>query len=243
MRTAAATSMLMIGLSGTWASAAAPTSDLKEPAPDAAEAAPADVDLPAEPAAPPPDAGEEKLPWGIVEARVGGLFPSVFNKLSTTVTVRGAVAWQFAFARALGAYVEASYAEPSASGTRTDTRLAVNGGEERWALSVKEFALAVGPRFGFRLGRWFDGYVGAGLLVSFTRSVTTASAGDVELGTNTEYSTRLGGQARAGVGLKLGPGAIVLELGLAVLPVDHLITGDSNTSSLSAQLGYALYLR
>ncbi len=189
---------------------------------------------------PPPT---ERLPVGVLDVRVGLHIPSVFNKLDTTFTVHAGAAWQFAFDRILGAFLDLSYAEPTARGARSDPRVVANGGAEDWTLAVRDFGIGFGPRVQFHLGALFDGYVGLGALVSFTRSVTSASAGDVPLGTHTEFNTRLGGLLRLGVGFKLGPGAVVLELAGNHVPVDHLITGDANTSSLSAQLGYAFYLK
>ena len=188
-------------------------------------------------------AAPSELPRLVLDARLGGLFPSLFNELDTTFTVHAGVALQFAFARALGVFMDLSYCEPTATGSRNDPRLVVNGGDEKWQLAVRDLGVALGARAQFHLGSIFDGYLGVGPQLSFTRTVTSAVAGDTALGTHTEYSTRLGGLFRAGAGLKVGPGAIVLEVALAVTPVDHLITGDANTSGLSAQLGYAFYVR
>lgn len=186
---------------------------------------------------------EDLLPAVVLDARVGLHVPSAFNKLDTTFTVHVGAAWQFAFNRLLGAFIDLSYAEPTARGARIDPRVLANGGAEEWSLAVRDFGIGFGPRLQFHLGKLFEGYVGLGALVSFTRSVTTATAGEVQLGTHTEYNTRFGGLLRLGLCLKAGPGAVVLEVAGAHVPVDHLITGDSNTSSLSAQFGYAFFLK
>ncbi len=184
-----------------------------------------------------------ELPRAVIDVRVGGVFPSFFNDLDSTFTVHAGGAWQFAFDRMLGVFADLSYAEPTAEGARIDPRLLTDQGAEEWSLSVRDFSIAVGPRVQFHLGALLDGYVGLGALVSFTRSITTAQAGEVALGSHTEFSSRFGGVLRLGVGFEVGPGSVVLELAGAHVPVDHLITGDANTSHLSAQLGYALLLR
>lgn len=178
----------------------------------------------------------------LIDVRAGAAIPSLFNKLKPTYVLSLEGAYQFAFDQLLGAYVEGSYTAPTATGTRTDSRVTANGGEETWSLSVRDFGISVGPRVATQLSDSISLYGAIGPRLHLTRSIVTATAGDVNLGTNTEYSSRFGLALRAGLGISAGPGVLLVELAGEHLPVDHLITGDANTSQLSLQLGYGFRL-
>ncbi|MSP59515.1 MAG: hypothetical protein EXR72_04085 [Myxococcales bacterium] len=177
----------------------------------------------------------------VVGARVGGSFPGAFNKLGSTFLVELELGWQLPFlGRRLGIFGEVSYTQPGASGTRSDPRLA--SGMASWQLTERDLGLTVGAKFQQPIGQWILLYGGVGAKVHLTRHIVTATSGGADLGENSEDSTRLGLLLRLGGGLRLGPGAVVIELQYEYTPVHHLITGDDNTASLAAALGYTLFL-
>lgn len=179
----------------------------------------------------------------LVGVRAGAIFPEAFNKLELNFLVEVGVAWQLpVLGHRLGIFVDGGYSQPTSAGTRTDPRVPTNMGGVSWDLTVKDIGVSAGLQWLQPVGTRLLVYGGAGYKVHFTESVIEQRAGTTDLGTNTEQSTRHGAVVRAGLGLRLGPGAAVLEVHYEYTPVDHLITGDDNTAHLAAQLGYTLFL-
>jgi opacity protein-like surface antigen len=184
-----------------------------------------------------------------VGVRLGGLFPSVYNNLQTSFLAEIELGYQLpVLGRRLGIFLDGGFTQPKKSGTITDPRLATSAGSASWNLTFTDVGIAAGLQFLQPVGDMFLVYGGAGPKLHLTRSVVRASSGDASLGENSERSTRVGLLLRAGAGLRLWKGALVIELHQEVVSTNHNILaamdgGDKrNVSSLSAQLGYTLFL-
>jgi hypothetical protein len=174
----------------------------------------------------------------MLSLRVGGLIPT--TKLSTTFVVEGGFAYHFLLNHSLGAFIDASYAQPTASGTTSDPRLAA--GTSDWKLTVRDIGITIGAQYLRELLPAVLVYGGIGAKTYFTQSKIVSDSNGTPLGEHTGNSRRLGIAAKAGGGYRVGPGAVILELHYEYTPIDQLITGDANTANLSLQLGFALFL-
>jgi hypothetical protein len=76
----------------------------------------------------------------------------------------------------------------------------------------------------------------------FIRSTQTATSASAAMGENSERSARLGLLLRAGAGVFLGRGALVLELHQEFLNSNHAITDYHNVANFSAMAGYVLLI-
>ena len=240
--------------------AAAPVAAAPPPAPVAA--APAPVPAPAPPPTSPepvhPD--EEKAPLAsttlttrpardrrlepaaLLGARFGLVIPQALNKLETNFLVEIEGAYQLPFwHRRLGLFLDVGYTQPEEHGSHpADPRIQSNGGTVDYDMKVQELGFALGVQYRHAVGRWVVPFIGAAAKMNLTMTTVAQHAGSVDLGTNTEQSTRFGFLARGGVGFHLGPGDLVVEVHFEYTPVDHLITGDNNTGHLAFQLGYLI---
>ncbi|HEY3449385.1 MAG TPA: hypothetical protein VGK67_23730 [Myxococcales bacterium] len=188
-----------------------------------------------------PDSKTE--PWLLLGARVGVVLPQVFNKLGTNFLVDVEAAYQLPFLhRHLGLFFDVGYSQPKTEGTRNDPRVLTNGGEVAYTMTVRDFGLSLGVQYRHPLGDLVVPFVGVGAKMHLTNTLLEQSAGSTNLGTNIERSTRVGFLGRLGLGLHLGPGDLVAEVHLEATAVDHLVTGDKNTSHLALQLGYLFRL-
>src|SRR5262249_51539938 len=125
-------------------------------------------------------------PRALVGARVGVLLPQAFNRLGTTYVVEVEAAYQLpVWKRRLGFYLDVSYTEPSASGTRNDPRVLVSGGSVDWNVKIQEVGFVLGLQLRFAVGRWLVPYVGAGARMDLTSTTLSerAAGGGMDAGT------------------------------------------------------------
>jgi hypothetical protein len=187
-------------------------------------------------------AGDRKLePWLLAGARLGVVAPQAFNKLTTSFLVEAEAAYQLPFLhRRLGVFFDIGYTQPTASGSRTDPRVTANGGNVSYTTTVRDLGMALGVQYRHAIGQWLVPYAGAGAKLHLTSTLVGQAARAVDLGANSERSTRIGFLGRIGLGVHLGPGDLVGEVQVEYTPVDHLITGDTNTAHIAIQFGYLL---
>ncbi|HEY3354454.1 MAG TPA: hypothetical protein VGQ83_14480 [Polyangia bacterium] len=187
-------------------------------------------------------AGDRTMePWLLAGARIGVVTPQAFNKLTTSFLVEAEAAYQLPFLhRRLGLFLDLGYTQPTARGSRTDPRVLTNGGTVGYTTTVRDFGIAFGAQYRHAFGEWLVPYGGLAIKMHLTDTLVEQTAGTTDLGSNTEQSTRFGVLGRIGLGVHLGPGDLVGELQLEYTPVDHLITGDSNTAHIAIQVGYVL---
>lgn len=184
-------------------------------------------------------------PTALAYARVGGLFPGLFNELSTSYSLEVGGGWIVPvpeLQRRLAAVLELGYTAPGMEATLADAR--VGGGSYRFELVQHDLRLFAGGHWHFadlETERWVP-YAGLGLRLHMRRTVVEGSAGGEAFGTNEETGTGVGAAVRGGVGLRLGPGLGTVQIEADLAPFDHRITGDRNQSSISTLLGYMLVL-
>jgi opacity protein-like surface antigen len=188
-----------------------------------------------------PAPGAQKDRGAVVAGgKVGGI--ASFNGLGPFVTGTVEVGYVFPWLnRGLGLYVDAAYTVPRTSGSGVkDPRL--ESSSYGWTLTQKE--LPITPTVVYRLtklGRVVP-YIGIGPRIYMLESITEGKAGNSTILQTKERSTKFGGAIPVGVDIKVGPGAFLAELLFEIGPLDHALTGKTNTAAGTLQLGYRLML-
>jgi hypothetical protein len=177
-----------------------------------------------------------------VGIKLGVVLPQVTTELGTAVGGGLEASWGFpVLARRIGLYAEVNYTQPTVSRTTlTDPR--VMGGVYDSSQTQRELTLGAGlvGRIAPPASVW-NGYVMAGVRAYLLETLTEGSAAGAPFGENTEKSTQVGGFVALGGERRLGPGALLLEVGYGASSLPHTITGDVSTGAVVAQLGYRLY--
>lgn len=189
-------------------------------------------------AAPPSDPESSRLMLGL---RAGPTTPQPFNELSTNFLVNLEAMWASA-ASGPALFLDFGHVQPVARGSRTDSRFAANGGKVSYLLTVQDVAFGLGALYRLRLDSGFMPYVGAGMRLHLTKTLLEQRAGDIDLGSHTEQSTRYSILGRLGIAKALGPGELGLEINIDYAPVDQRITGMNNTGFFGYQLSYLFVL-
>lgn len=187
---------------------------------------------------PPPATASSQWMLGL---RAGAITPQLFNPLSSNVMVNLEGVWA-ATGSGPALFVDFGHVQPVARGTRTDARFPQNGGEVSYLLTVQDVAFGLGGMYRHKLDNGFLPFVGAGMRLHLTKTLVEQYAGEVDLGSHTEQSTRYSILGRLGVARRLGPGELGLEVNLDFAPVEQRITGAYNTAYLGWQLSYLLVL-
>jgi hypothetical protein len=186
-------------------------------------------------AAPAKDRGEI-----LVAVKVGGLVARGFSDLTGSYLVDVEFGYALPVLKhRLAITLEGAFTAPEASGTQTDPRIDGNGGVYNWKLQQQEVILGLSLVYRHPIGRWIP-YVGVGPRLFLLQSKVSGTVGATPISTSNEQSTKVGAGIPIGVGFHLGPGHLFLEIALNIAPIDHRVTGDSNTGSLSFALGYRL---
>jgi hypothetical protein len=176
----------------------------------------------------------------LVAVKVGGLFPQAFSRLDSSYLVDLEVGWALPVLRHhLAITVEAAFTDPEADGRQADPRLDAAGGMYSWHLEQRELILGVNLIYRHPIGR-LTPYVGVGPRLFLLESKVSGKAGTAKIATSSEQSTTGGAGIPVGLGIRLGPGDLFLEVALNISPITHTTTGDSNTGSISLALGYRL---
>ncbi len=188
-------------------------------------------------------AGAKEPPAFTVGLKLGVLLPQIATELGTTVA-GGIEAW-YGFPvleRRIGIYLEANYTQPSVSRSMVpDPR--VMGGVYDGTQTQRE--LTFGGGLLARLatpGAIWNGYLLAGARAYLLETVSDGSAAGAAFGEHQEKSTQIGGFVAAGAERRLGPGALLLEVGFGSSSLPHTITGDVTTGAIVIQVGYRLFL-
>jgi hypothetical protein len=195
-----------------------------------------------EPAAAEP-ATPERVPAAFtVGAKLGVLLPQVSTELGAAVGGGLELAYTFpVWERRLGLYVEANYTQPGVSRSQvSDPRVA--GGSYSTDTTQKELTLGGGLilRVAPPCTVW-NGYLMGGVRAYLLETDTNGSASGAPFGAHTEKSSQVGGFVAVGGERRLGPGALLLELGYGASSLPHTITGDVSTGALQIQVGYRLF--
>lgn len=184
-----------------------------------------------EPAVPPTP------PAFLVGLKVGGLFPQVLNRLSTTYAVALEVGWLLPFLnRQLALVVEGAYSQPARTLTVEDPR--VPGSSYDFTVTEHTFGIYAGPKvFFLPLRGTFIPWVSVGVRTQFVDSELVGAAG-TDFGLHHETGTHVAFGGQVGLGYHLGPGFVGLELQMITAPLDHLITGPVDIGDLAVRAGY-----
>lgn len=167
---------------------------------------------------------------------------SAFSPLKTFVLPRLEVGVALPFAgqriQVLGTL---AYMAPPSEGAVDDSR--VSGASFSYALVHKELMLGFGVNVRFlELGRRINPYVGIAPQIYLMETVIDGDADGAAFGESRERYSKMGIYVGAGAELRLGPGALFVQLGFTYSKLDGQISGDSNTGALSPSVGYRLLL-
>jgi hypothetical protein len=91
------------------------------------------------------------------------------------------------------------------------------------------------------LGR-FVPYAGVGPRIYMMESITEGSVGSAVILPTKERSTKVGVGVPLGFDFTIGPGALLAELLFEIGPLDHTLTGKTNTAATSLSVGYRFLL-
>jgi hypothetical protein len=178
----------------------------------------------------------------LIAPKLGGSFPQVLNRLSTSYTVAlelGYVTPLFRDRLVLSA--EASYTQPPHARALEDPR--VGDGSTSYTLTERIFGVYAGPKLHFALpASPFMLYAGTGVRAQLISSAIEATSGGEDFGKHSETGTHLALAALLGVGYRMGPGHLALDLQIVSSPIDHRVTGDVDVGALSVRVGYLLSL-
>lgn len=187
-----------------------------------------------------PPASSPSSQW-MLGLRAGATTPQLFNSLSSNVMVNLEGMWA-ATGTGPALFLDFGHVQPVSRGTHTDARFEQNGGQVSYLMTVQDVAFGLGGMFRLKLDNGFLPYLGAGMRLHLTKTLVEQYAGEVDLGSHTEQSTRYSLLGRLGIARRLGPGEMGLEVNLDYAPVEQRITGLHNTAYLGWQLSYLLVL-
>jgi hypothetical protein len=178
----------------------------------------------------------------LVAIKAGGMVARGFSRLTGSYLVDAELAYALPVLKhRLAIAIEGAFTAPEATGSQTDARIDGNGGTYAWKLEQREVILGASLIYRHMLGRWIP-YIGVGPRVFLLQSKVSGTVGMTPVAVSGEQSTKVGAGVPLGLGLRLGPGDLFLEVSLAIAAIDHRTTGDSNTGSLGFQLGYRFML-
>lgn len=173
--------------------------------------------------------------------KAGGSFPQVLSPLSTSYSFAVEAAWITPlFGHRLALEVEAAYSAPERTVTATDPRLPGDG-SFRYTVTEQTLGLFIGPKFFFLpLTRTLVPWVSLGVRVQFLRTGFVGDASAVDFGKQDETGVHAAYGGQLGLGYRLGPGLIAIEVQVISSPIDHSITGKADVGDLAARLAYVL---
>ena len=100
------------------------------------------------------------------------------------------------------------------------------------------------PAIVYRLTRFgrIVPYVGVGPRIYLLESITEGSVGKAMMLETKERSTKVGVGLPLGVDFKLGPGVLLGEFVFELGPLDHDLTGKTNTAAGTLEFGYRIMI-
>jgi hypothetical protein len=172
--------------------------------------------------------------------KIGASFPGVFNRLQTSYLIDLEVGYALPFLKhRLALSIDAGFTAPEANGSSTDPRLDAAGGMYSWHLEQRELSFGITLYYRHPIGKFIP-YVGVGPRLFLLESKVRGYAGGANISTSTEDSSKIGAGIPVGFGYTLGPGHLLVELALAIGPIDHTTTGNDLVGALSLAVGYRL---
>lgn len=176
----------------------------------------------------------------LLAPKIGVLLPYGFSNLGASYLVGLELGYALPVLKhRLAITLDGEFTAPEASGSTTDPRLDASSGAYSWHLSQREVILGLSLVYRHRIGR-LTPYAGIGPRLFLLDSRITGTAGGAPISQSSEVSTKVGVGIPLGLGFHLGPGDLFAELQIDYAGIDHRITGDTNTGSLSLAAGYRL---
>jgi hypothetical protein len=176
----------------------------------------------------------------LIAAKVGGLFAQPFSRLGASYLVDVEIGYALPVLKHhLALALDGAYTAPEASGGGIDTEVASGG--YTYQLQQRQGILGLTLYYRHPIGR-VTPYAGVGPRLFLLQSEIDGAAGTTPIHTSSEVSTKAGVGVPLGVGVRLGPGDVFVEASVLWAPIDHRITGDSNTGALTVSLGYRFVL-
>jgi hypothetical protein len=175
----------------------------------------------------------------VLGAEIGVIFPQPFTELGSHVAFGIELGYKLPFIEEkLEIFTALAFSPPP--NNFTDTRPEGNYDAE---LDQQELFWSLGPRFRFLdVSSDFNISLALGPRLYFLRTYSNGSRDGKAFAEFNEQSTEIGFFATLGGEFRLGPGALFLDLEIATSDLDHTITGDANTGSILASLGYRFFL-
>jgi opacity protein-like surface antigen len=176
----------------------------------------------------------------LLAVKAGGLFAEPFSKLGASYVVDLEIGYALPVLKhRLAIALDGAYTAPEASGSGTNPQ--TTAGSYHWHLQQREAIVGLTLYYRHPVGR-VTPYLGVGPRLFLLQSEIDGSSGATTIHTSSEVSTKVGVGVPLGLGVRLGPGDLFVEGGFAWAPIDHRITGDSNTGALTVSLGYRFVL-
>jgi len=196
---------------------------------------------------PAPAADDFRNAWITIGLRGGVYLPGLVNAFDphASLTVDFAVLLPV-LDRMLGIYGDVNWSPPGRSQSAlSDPRVGPSPGPGTWTYTMQtdQLYFSLGLIFRFLTpGSMFVPYISAGGRVYLLKTAVDGTGAGNAFGLNTEQSTQVGFTASLGGELRLGPGALVLDVGFGYSDLPHDITGPTSTTALAIQLGYRIFL-
>lgn len=214
------------------------TSEVEADTPDVEPMPP----MEAPPAAEQPD--DFRNAWITLGVRAGVYLPNIVNSMDPHANLTFEVAVLLPFLdRMLGIMVDGSWTGPGSSRQLMDPRVGESGGTWSYSMQTHHGFLSAGLIFRFLPpGSLFVPYLTAvGRIYLLETGVDGEGEGEA-FGGNTEKSLQGGFGVSLGGELRLGPGALLLDVSFGYSDLPHRITGATSTGALGIQVGYRLFL-
>ncbi len=186
-----------------------------------------------------PDTGNSAADNVLTVGLKGGLgFPQVSSEFGTAPLVQLEASYLLPFLQGrLGALTAVGYSAPSLSGSGTDARLP--GGAYTYEATQRQLNWDVGLLGKLRPWRSPWNVTGlAGLRMTFQSTLSDGEAGTESFGEHDERATLSGLFLAAQGDYRLGPGAVVGEIGYWASFQDLRTTGELVISEISLLVGY-----
>lgn len=182
--------------------------------------------------------------WITLGVRAGVYLPNIVNTMDPHANVTFEVAVLLPFLdRMLGIMVDGSWAGPGNGRERMDPRVGESGGTWTYSMQTHHGFFSAGLIFRFLTpGSIFVPYITAVGRLYIVETLVNGEAEGEEFGQNAEQSTQGGFGVSAGGELRLGPGALLLDVSFGYSDLPHTITGSTSTGALGIQLGYRIFL-
>jgi hypothetical protein len=181
----------------------------------------------------------------VIGGKVGGGFPQLTSDFDTTFTGELELGYTLpVLDRSIEIFLSGQYAAPTTEDSEAgpDERLP---GDGTWSYdaTMQQLVLTLGGLYRLDVGSDLVVPYGAlGARMYLWQVDATGESNGEPFGDYEEQNTDFGGYAALGADVFVGPGSILAEVQFGYAAVDDFIVRDTNTGTLSAVVGYRLFL-